>query len=256
MRPDPRERFTDRVEAYARHRPGYPRTVVEHIREATGLEPSWVVADVGSGTGLSSLPFLNQGNRVLAIEPNDAMRAAAEHFLASRPNFRSVAGSAEATGLESGSVDLVVVGQAFHWFERAAAKAEFRRILKVPGWVAIVWNRRRTTGDAFSERYEALLQSFGTDYDEVRHDRLAEEDIRGFLEHRVRSFSVPNEQSLDLEGLRGRLLSSSYTPAAEDPAREAMLHALDGVFSATHEGGYVRMLYDTEIWVGTLHAAG
>jgi SAM-dependent methyltransferase len=256
MHPDPRERFTDRVEAYARHRPGYPRSVLDRIREATGLEPSWVVADAGSGTGLSSLPFLNQGTRVLAIEPNAAMRAAAEHFLGSRPNFRSVTGSAEATGLEPESVDLVVAGQAFHWFDPVAAKIEFRRILRAPGWVAIIWNRRRTSGDAFSERYEALLHRFGTDYAEVRHDALSDEDIRGFFEDRVRCFTVPNEQSLDLEGLRGRLLSSSYTPAADDPAREAMLHALDGVFSATHEDGYVRMLYDTEIWVGALHADG
>jgi len=253
---DPSDRFTTRVEMYARHRPGYPQLMIERFRDAIGFATDWVVADVGSGTGLSSLPFLDHGNRVLAIEPNAAMREAAEHGLAGRPGFRSLPGSAEATGLEAASVDLVVAGQAFHWFDRSAARAEFARILRPPGWVALMWNTRRIAGDPLSEEYERLLERFGTDYQSVRHDRVHPEAIRGFFLDGVDRFVLPNEQSFDLEGLRGRLLSSSYTPEAGDPMRSAMLDALEAMFMATHAGGFVQMRYDTEVWVGQLHAAG
>ncbi len=249
----PGDRFTDRVDDYARHRPGYPRGVIAHIVEVTGLSAEWIVADVGSGTGLSSLPFLNQGNRVHAVEPNAAMRSAAEAWLGTRPGFTSVDGSAEATGLGSASVDLVVVGQAFHWFDRDATRKEFARILRRPGWVALFWNTRITAGDPFSEGYERLLERFGTDYAAVRHDRIDPGAIQRFFTGDAELFVLPNEQTLDLEGLRGRLLSSSYTPAEGDATRPAMLDALDALHSTTHDGGYVRMRYETQLWVGSLH---
>jgi SAM-dependent methyltransferase len=242
---------------YARYRPGYPRTLVDRLRDAVGLAPDWVVADVGSGTGLSSLPFLDHGNRVVGIEPNAAMRDAAELRLAGRPGFRSLGGSAEATGLEASSVDLVMAGQAFHWFDRSAAQAEFARILRPPGWVALAWNTRRLAGDPFSEGYERLLERFGTDYASVRHDRLDAAAIRGFFRGgKVHQFSLPNHQTFDLEGLRGRLLSSSYTPDEGDPMRAAMLDALGALFTATHDGGVVSMRYDTEVWVGRVRRVG
>jgi SAM-dependent methyltransferase len=249
---DPRQRFTDRVEHYERYRPGYPRRLVEDVWKVTGMRPDWVVADVGCGTGLSSLPFLNLGVRVLGVEPNAAMGAAARRLLADRPEFDLVTGSAEATGLGSGTVDLVTAGQAFHWFDRERAREEFLRILVPPRWVALFWNTRRTAGTSFAERYEELLLRFGTDYAEVRHDRDELEPVASFFHGTPTHFSIEHGQSLDLEGLRGRLLSSSFTPAPDDPARESMLQAMEAVFAATHEGGYVRMVYDAELWVGTL----
>jgi len=254
---DPRDRFTTRVEMYARYRPGYPPALVDRLRDVVGLAPDWIVADVGSGTGLSSLPFLDHGNRVVGIEPNDAMRDAAELRLAGHPGFRSLGGSAEATGLEASSVDLVVAGQAFHWFDRGAAQGEFARILRPPGWVALVWNTRRLDGDPFSEGYERLLERFGTDYASVRHDRMDAAAIREFFRAgEVHRFSLPNDQTFDLEGLRGRLLSSSYTPEAGAPMGDTMLDALGTLFAATHDEGFVRMRYDTEVWVGQVRAAG
>jgi SAM-dependent methyltransferase len=123
----PTERFSDRVADYARFRAGYPPGVLEVLRRETGLAPHHVVADLGSGTGLSARLFLEDGNVVLGVEPNAAMRQAAERLLAGWPGFRSVAGTAEATTLDAGSVDLVVAAQAFHWFDPDATRAEVVR---------------------------------------------------------------------------------------------------------------------------------
>ena len=141
----PTERFSDRVADYVRYRPGYPPELLECLQRNCGLRPQWVVADVGSGTGLLAKIFLENGNRVFGIEPNAAMRAAGEEFLRGLDQFTSQEGRAEATGLPARSVDLITAGQAFHWFDRRRARAEFERILKPGGWVALVWNERRTS---------------------------------------------------------------------------------------------------------------
>ena len=113
-----------------------------------------VVADVGSRTGLLSRVFLDAGHPVVGVEPNAAMRAAAEADLAVYPGFTSVEGRAEASTLADGSVQLVIAGQAFHWFEPAAAALEFRRIAASPGWAAMVWNDRPAGGSPFISAFE------------------------------------------------------------------------------------------------------
>src|SRR5690349_18182649 len=101
------ERFSDRVENYVKYRPGYPPEMLTLFVEKMGLRPSSVVADVGSGPGISARMFLENGNPVFGVEPNAAMRAAAERLLSSFPQFHSVDGTAENTTLRDGSVDLV-----------------------------------------------------------------------------------------------------------------------------------------------------
>lgn len=243
---------------YARHRPRYPRALIGLLREEVGLRPDWVVADVGSGTGLSSEPFLEHGNLVYGIEPNTEMRAAAEEILGGRPRFRSVAGSAEETTLEEASVDLVVAGQAFHWFDAEAARKEFLRILRGDRWAVLVWNTRRAEASPFGRAYEALLAAFGTDYTEVRHDRLAEERLRSFYggsgsdARAFRRRELPNEQLFDRRGLEGRVRSTSYLPPAGDPAHNEMIRRLREIFAAHAEDGRVRLEYVTEVYVGRL----
>ncbi|MEX2049242.1 MAG: class I SAM-dependent methyltransferase [Gemmatimonadota bacterium] len=252
--PDPTHRFSDRVEDYARYRPKYPRAVIDVLREEVGLEATWVVADVGSGTGISSELFLDNGNPVHAVEPNDAMRAEAERRLGDRPGFHSVPGSAERTGLPPESAELAVAAQAFHWFDAARARDELACILRPPWWTVVMWNTRHIDRSAFLRDYESLLLRHGTDYRQVRHDRR-EGDIdvlfaQGFTRH-----VVPNEQQLDWAALQGRLLSSSYTPADGDPAREPMLAELRRIFEAHAVDGVVRMSYDTELLIGRVSRA-
>jgi len=247
-----KERFSDRVEHYVRYRPRYPRALMTVLSEEIGLDPRAVVADIGSGTGFSAEPFLEQGHRVFAIEPNDEMRRAAERLYGDRAGFASAAGSAEATGLEGGSIDLVVCAQAFHWFDPAAARAEFERILRPPRWVALIWNRRLTRATEFLREYETLLERFGTDYSAIRHERIDESVLGPFFAGGYARRGVPNQQLLDYEALEGRLLSSSYTPPLKHPDHRPMLAALRALFEAHHVGGEVTMLYETEIYVGRL----
>ena len=252
--PDSTKRFSDRVESYARHRPGYPRAALD-VLAAEGLRDPDVVADVGSGTGILSELFLRRGHEVFGVEPNAPMRSAAEKLLAGYPRFRSVAGSAEATTLESASADFAVAGQAFHWFDGDRAREEFLRILRGEARVALLWNDRKTAGSAFSERYENLLRAFGTDYAAVDHKNLGGRAFDSFFGPAAwRLTSLPNEQRLDLAGLRGRLLSSSYAPAPGQPGHAAMMKELDEIFAATNEGGLVRMEYDTKVYFGRLRS--
>ncbi len=251
--PDPRERFSGRVDAYVRSRPGYPAELVPLLRREAGLLPAHSVADVGSGTGILTRLFLDAGHEVYAIEPNEGMRAAAEKAFAGRPLFRSVDGSAEATTLPAASVDLAAAGQAFHWFDREAARVEFARILRPPGNAALIWNDRRTSGSAFAEGYEALLRRHGTDYGAVDHKNLGPGVFESFFRPGPwRRFALPNLQWFDEEGLRARVLSSSYTPPPGDPRHAPMMEELGELFRDTARDGAVIMDYETTVYVGTV----
>lgn len=246
----PTERFTDRVDDYVRYRPDYPVELGPAIRDAAKLSRDSVVADIGAGTGISSRMLLELGVRVLAVEPNAAMRSAAERDLGGIPGFRSVAGAAEATTLPKASVDLITAGQAFHWFDREGAGREFRRILRPGAPVALFWNRRALEGTPFLAGYEALLLRYGTDYQNVRHDRIDGEAFDAMFPGGWTLRTFPNTQELDREGLFGRVFSSSYTPSPGHPQRAKMEAALGELFEREARGGLVRLEYETELYVG------
>lgn len=248
---DPTLRFTDRVGDYVRHRPTYPPALLAWLREAHGVAPSWTVADVGAGTGISSRMFLEAGHEVVAVEPNDAMRAAAEAALGGHPRYRSVPGRAEATTLPDRSVDLVSAAQAFHWFQPEAIHHEWRRILRPEGLVLVVWNSRRLGGTPFLDGYERLLREHATDYQQVNeHNRTPEQMRRWFGAGFRGEARFDNQQALDRDGLRGRLLSSSYAPRPGHPGHAPMLAALDRLFDATAVAGRVLLDYDVRAYVG------
>jgi SAM-dependent methyltransferase len=250
---DPTSRFSDRVRDYVRWRPGYPPEVLEALRTDLGLEPAHVVADVGSGTGLLSRLFVENGNVVYGVEPNREMAAVAEADLGGTGRFHSVDGRAEATSLLDRSVDLVTAGQAFHWFKVPESRAEFRRILRPGGGVALVWNLRRLDSTPFLRDYEAFLHRWSNDYEEVSAQYAREESLRGlFGETGWTERRFDSAQRFDFEGLRGRLLSSSYTPKEGDPRREAMLAALPAVFEPHARDGRVAFEYDTRVFLGRL----
>jgi SAM-dependent methyltransferase len=248
---DATQRFSDRVADYAAHRPRYPAVLYDFLSRRLGLRAGSAVADIGSGTGIFCQPLLETGCVVYGVEPNGPMRAEAERALGPRyPSFRSVAGMAEATTLPDHCVDLVVAAQAFHWFEPVKAAAECRRILRPGAPAAMVWNTRKTEGSPFLRDYEGLLNQFGTDYAAVRHDRNEAGRLAQFFRRGYERVAFPNAQRLDLAGLRGRVLSSSYTPAADNPRRAEMLAALERLFERHQQGGVVTIDYDTEVYHG------
>lgn len=244
-------RFSDRVEDYVKYRPGYPAQVIDVLRSRCGLTSTSVIADIGSGPGNLARLFLENGNEVFAVEPNTEMREAGKQLLGSRSAYHSVDGRAEATRLENGSVDFVTAGQAFHWFDWPRAKTEFRRILRPSGWVALLWNERLTDSTPFLRDYESLLLQYGTDYKDVRHER-SYENIGDFFGGKPDGTVLPNQQVVDFDGLRGRLLSSSYVPAAGSPQREPMLRDLKDLFATHQRGGRVSIDYEVRMYFGRL----
>lgn len=247
------ERFSDRVEDYVRYRPRYPVAVLDILREETGLTPASTIADIGSGTGFSAELFLSNGNEVFGVEPNAAMRAAAEELFAKEPLFVSVEGTAEATNLPGASFDYVTAGQAFHWFNIDRSKREFHRILRPAGWVVLLWNTRKLDATPFLRAYEQLSREFGTDYQAVKHNNLQPAMFERFFSPKpYLKRTTPSEQRFNLEGLTGRLMSSSYAPKPGHPNHEPMMNMLEEIFHANAKDGEVAFEYDTEVYFGRL----
>ncbi len=246
-------RFGDRVDDYVRYRPDYPAALVEWLRREQGVASDWHVADIGAGTGISSKMLLDAGYRVTAVEPNAPMRAAAEQWLGGNANFSVVDGQADATGLADASVDLVTVAQAFHWFDEENTRREFARILRPDGLAAIWWNSRRLTGTPFLEGYEALLQTYSTDYASVAERYADDAAMRGwFGAGFTGSARFDHSQRLDFDALRGRLMSSSYAPKEAHLNHAPMLKALRELFDACAEHGTISFDYDTRVFAGHL----
>jgi SAM-dependent methyltransferase len=245
-------RFSDRVENYVRYRPGYPSEVLRVLKDDCGLAAHHVIADIASGTGIWTRMLLDNGNRVFGIEPNPEMRQAGVRLLADFPRFASVVGTAEATTLADSSVDFVTAAQAAHWFEREHSRREFVRILRPGGWLVLLWNERVTDSTPFLRDYEQLLLTYGTDYDEVRHERTTDA-VNEFFDpapFQARAFDL--RQEFDHAGIEGRLLSSSYAPGPGNPKYEAMLADLRRIFDRHAVDGRAAFDYKTRVYFGIL----
>jgi SAM-dependent methyltransferase len=244
------DRFSSRVENYVRFRPGYPEEVLAVLAGEAGLTPTSIVADIGSGTGIFAEMLLRFGATVIGVEPNYHMRQAAERLLAGYPEFYSVDAPAQATRVATGCCDIVVAAQAFHWFDTPETRAEFTRILRPGGYVALIWNVRKLDSTPFLREYEKLLLDYGTDYAEVRHEIIGKQALNRFFAAGHHSYSFPNRQTFSFESLKGRLLSSSYTPTLGHPMHEPMLGELRRIFDRHQTNGTVDFEYATEIYVG------
>jgi len=246
-------RFSSRVDDYVKYRPTYPREAVDAIVRWARLEAGATIADVGSGTGISARPFLERGFRVIGVEPNAEMRAAAERDLGASPNFRSVNGTAENTTLGDASVDLAIAAQAFHWFRSNEARAEIARVTKSPHACALIWNERLVDTD-FLRAYEAALFAHGIDYAKVDHRNVDPPRLDAFFRGPYETMRFPNAQRFDRDGLVGRALSSSYVPQKGHASHDAMMAALDRIFAEHARDGVVEFRYTTIVHAGKLAA--
>jgi SAM-dependent methyltransferase len=247
-------RFADRVDNYIKYRPNYPQEMFDHLLSQHIITKNSVVADIGSGTGISAEPFLKLGLEVFAVEPNKEMREAAKKLLHDHKNFHSVDASAEKTTLKDHSVDVIIAGQAFHWFDKERTKQEFKRILKPGGYVVLIWNDRRTNSTEFLRSYEDFLQLCGTDYKEVNHRNTQDKKKFDafFGENNYTEKWFDNFQEVDFTGLKGRVLSSSYMPNEGHKDYEHMMYCLKKVFARYQQNNTVRLDYDTKIYYVTL----
>ena len=241
---NPQTRFSDRAEDYANYRPSYPAEAITAMLEDLGEPASLTAADIGAGTGISSRLVANRGVKVWAIEPNAAMREAAQPH----PNVEFRVGTAEQTGLQD-PVDLVFCTQAFHWFEPIASLQEFHRILKPAGRVALIWNDR-DRDDEFTNQYTDILrQAVDPTYmerlDRKASDATSLQQSEWFENYRVQSF--PNRHPLDRIGLVGMALSASYVPKSGE-AHERLVSELQQLYDRWPEDA-VRLAYRTHLFL-------
>ncbi len=241
-------RFSNRVENYVKYRPHYPADVLSVFKANMNLREDSMVTDVGAGTGISAKIFLENGNHVVAVEPNAAMRGAMAEYLRDLPNLKIVDGTAENTNLLDDSVDFAVAAQAFHWFDRERTRTEFKRILRDGGYAVLIWNERQLDTNDFLRAYESFLLKYGTDYEKHRHDNLDENMLRDFFGKDFLTSPLFNSQSLDFEGLKGRMLSASYMPTAENSVYETMIAELRRLFDKYAESGKIQLLYQTNMY--------
>lgn len=241
------KRFSDRVEDYIKYRPQYPNQIIDILKDKIGLEKEHTIADIGSGTGISSEPFLKNGNKVFAVEPNTEMKEAAELIYSENSNFISIEGSAEITNLKTGSIDIIFCGQAFHWFNKTDTKIEFNRILNQSEHIILAWNVRDEK-DILQKEYEQILRQNIPEYKEVTHKNISDKEINEFLEPKQFHFSsIENFQEFDLEGLKGRLKSSSYCPK-EGLTYDRLMNEIETLFYKFVHNGFIRFQYETKMY--------
>ncbi len=247
---DSKQRFTERVQAYQRARPDYPEALARLVLHGLEVRETADVADIGCGTGLSSAPFLSAGCRVVGVEPNDAMRAAAAQWWAAAPRFPApssarfsvVAGSAEATTLARASADIVCAGQAFHWFDPASFGQEARRVLRPQGGIALFWNSRQHTASAFMTEFNELLLEYCAEY----RAKWKGDDVGVKHAPAMRIvFGQPWQP-----GLLARVDSDSYAPPPSDPAHAPLQGALQKLQARHALAGKVTIVYQTRIFFG------
>lgn len=230
---DPKERFSGVAGLYARFRPDYPDAALDWLLE--GLRPGARVVDLGCGTGILTRRLAARGFSLVGVDPNEAM-------LSQTRGGEFVKGDAEATGLPSGSAELVVAAQAWHWFDPPRALAECRRLLKPGRRAAALWNLRAAT--PFLKDYDALLARSCSGYETRLEAAKTLAAIRacGVADYEERAFENP--ERLDRESLFGRVFSASYVAHGlkDRPRFEAALGAL---FETHARDGAVDFLYRT-----------
>lgn len=252
-KPNATSRFSDRVADYIKYRPSYPIEIIDLLADRCGLTPESIIADIGSGTGILTKLFLDNGNPVIGVEPNAEMREAAENFLADYARFTSLGNTAEATRLPKHSMDFILAGQAFHWFDREKTRDEFLRIAKEGAWVVLIWNDRRTGSTPFLKDYENFLAEFGTDYAEINHKNVQDPAVfAAFYGAAPSQATFDNIQRFDFEGLMGRIASSSYMPGRSDARYPAMEQAARAMFDRHQSNGRVAFEYDTRVYFGEM----
>lgn len=243
-------RFSDRVADYVRYRPSYPQTMIAQLEEIVGLQPSFAVADIGSGTGLSAQRFVEAGNLVYGVEPNREMREASQKLFQGNRNFKAIDATAEHTTLVTNAIDLIFCGQAYHWFDFEQTKLEFDRILKPKGVIVLAWNERSTT-DPLQQEYEQMMRDLIPEYSKVTQKNIDSENIQTFLAPKsMEIVSLMNQQLFNREELKGRLMSSSYAPKEGEEHYAEVMRELERIFERYQVDGKVVFRYETKLYIG------
>ncbi|MCL5997525.1 MAG: class I SAM-dependent methyltransferase [Chloroflexi bacterium] len=248
---NPTNPYTTRADKYARYRWDYAPQAIQTILATTGIGADACMADIGSGTGILARHFVERVHCLYAVEPDGHMRAWAEQALACHPSFRSVAGTAEVTTLPDHAVDLIAVGQALHWFEPDAARAEFTRILKPAGWLAVVWNYGTDPhlGEAMREVCSA---ENGWDASPSAGARSGQPPEFYYRSEQYLQQSFPMTGQENWESFFGALCSDSHAPDEDHPSFDRFMRAARQVFDRFCADGRVTVHFTTQLCLGQM----
>jgi ubiquinone/menaquinone biosynthesis C-methylase UbiE len=250
--------FSGKASHYVKGRPGYPPEVIALLKSECGLTSGSIVADVASGTGIFTKLLLDNGNPVFAIEPNEDMRIAAEHYLKPYGKLSSMNRTAEATTLDDHSIDFVTVAHAVHWFNIPQARKEFLRILKNNGWLVII-NNSPVVETPFELAYANLIKKYSINRGvKIKQSYSSQEaalkDLYGGSAYMQKRF--PHRHKLDWEGLVTRILSKSDVPNETEPGHASMLKEIKIIFDKYQIEGYVAQGYKTKVRYGHIADLG
>ena len=242
--------FSAKVADYVASRPDYPAALFDRLERAVPLSDGATIADVGAGTGLLTQGFLARGHRVVAVEPNPAMREACDRHCGAYEKYRSVEGVAESMPLAAGSVDLVTAAQAFHWFDVDRARVECLRVLAPRGKVALIW-LVRDMGDPLHPALDEVFKAFGG----AKWSALVAHEDRSHVQAffgsaRQEVASWPHEHAIDGNGLVALAFSRSYMPDRHSTEGALAADALRRIFERFRQDSVVKIRYRTILHLG------
>jgi SAM-dependent methyltransferase len=210
--------FDGAAAAYERSRPEYPPEAVDALARECGIGPGRTVLDLAAGTGKLTRMLAPFGAELIGVEPMQGMR---REFAERLPDVRLLDGTAEAIPLDAGSVDAVVVAQAFHWFNADAALRDIHRVIRPGGSLGLVWNVRDE-----SVPWVARLTELIDEYRGGTPARRSDNWRRGFERSTtfspLRSWSFPYEQVVTVEMFVDRVLSISFIARLPEDERAAV----------------------------------
>lgn len=234
--------FDSAAVAYERGRPSYPAAAVDWLVERTGLVATWVVVDLAAGTGKLTRLLVPTAAEVIAVEPVAGMRRVLACHV---PDVEVIDGTAENIPLSEGSVDLVSVGQAFHWFDVPAALTEIHRVLRQEGWLALVWNRR-LLDEPIHREVSAIVDPYrGTTPSHHKRETWSQPLFDSPLFQQAGERSFENSQDLDEDSLVDRVVSTSFIAALSDEQRADIERAVREL--AQRRQGGVTLPYSTDV---------
>lgn len=204
---------------YERGRPGYPDAAIEILASELEIGPGKRIVDLAAGTGKLTRALVRLGADLVAVEPVAGMRA---QLVAAVPGVTAVEGTAERLPFQDGTIDAVLVAQAFHWFDVPAAAAEIHRVLVAGGGLGVIRNEWDRSVPWVDELQQLVRQQRGHEPNHPSRDWRGQLQATGLFSAAAER-EVPNLVSADLETLVARIASLSFIAAMDDPQREALL---------------------------------
>ncbi|HWF52423.1 MAG TPA: class I SAM-dependent methyltransferase [Solirubrobacteraceae bacterium] len=238
--------FDRAAEEYEQGRPGYPTAAIDLLTAELGFGPGSTVVDLAAGTGKLTRALVPSGAHVIAVEPVPGMRA---QLVSAVPGVETLAGTAEAIPMPDASADAVLVAQAFHWFDTAAAAREIHRVLRRSGGLGVIWNAWDESFAWFA-RVQELVGAYRGDTPQRGTSRWREQLTATGLFTPLADRALPNVVNGSVDVLLARTASISFIATLPESERAKVLDAVRAVVAEHPEAwveGELVMPYVTQV---------